>query len=203
MKPMNTTAKRAPAYVCARLTTGQIVPLRKDCECITHTGPHWLNATEDRRASNRELLDRAQRSANAGNNMDATLALHGLANEEIARLRELAFQFRKHGIAQLLTPADVDAIRAAGEAVDVSRPGLKPHLRAAIRLCYNDARREFAGGRTWTAYLALWEWCGFRDGGIAGDKQERFYAKHGRAAYYARINRVRAACGFEPVNVPS
>lgn len=30
----------------ARLKTGKVITLEKDCDCITHTGPHWLYMDE-------------------------------------------------------------------------------------------------------------------------------------------------------------
>ena len=174
-------------YTCARLTTGQIVPLRKDCECITHAGPHWLYA------------DASWRKANRLPDSPSMLALYGHAQEEIARLRELRWAMEREGIAQLLTDEDLTALRASGEAVDVSRPGLKPHLRRAIQLSYIEAQRQFGGGRTWEAYVALWEWCSVRLGGSAARKHDQFVDRFGYPAYYARINRVRKACGFAPI----
>ena len=180
---------RQPLYTCARLTTGQIVPLRKDCDCVTHTGPHWLYSDQSWREANRAEIGGSP----------SMLAPRGLAIEEIARLRELARAFAANGIAQLLTPEDVDAIRAGGEAVDVSRPGLRPAIKRLIGMSYNDARTYGPGYLTWAGFVAVWTWAAVRLGGEAGQKHDLFYAKHGAAAYYARINKVRRACGFAPV----
>ncbi len=127
------------------------------------------------------------------------LALRGHAQEEIIRLGALRRAMETHKIAQLLTDEDVAALRASGEAVDLSRLGLKPRLRELIRLSYNEAEALGLGWRTWSGYLALWEWCAVRLGGNASRKHDQFWRKHGPVAYYARINRVRKACGFEPI----
>lgn len=177
-----------PVYVAARVKTGQIVPLRKDCECVTHTGPHWLHVSDCARKANAPLL--AQGSA---------LSLRGFAIEESMRLGELRRAFEREGIETLLTAGDVDLLRAGGEAIDLSRPGLRPAIKRLIALSYNDAERVGPGWRTWAGFVACWEWCQVRLSGRAGDKHERFYAKHGAQAYYTRINKVRAACGFAPI----
>ena len=176
----------AQPYTCARLTSGQIVPLRKDCECVTHTGPHWLDT------------DRAWREANRLPANPSMLALHGHAQEEIMRLGELRRAMEREHIAQLLTDEDVTALRASGEAIDLSRPGLRPAVKRLICLSYNDAEAIGPGWRTWAGFVACWEWIAPRMAGRAGKKHDQFWQTYGREAYYARINRVRKGCGFEP-----
>lgn len=39
----------------ARLTDGSVVELAKDCDCITHDGPHWLHYDALWRAINQEI----------------------------------------------------------------------------------------------------------------------------------------------------
>ena len=43
--------------VKARLTTGEIIELPKDCECITHEGPHWLHLDRIDRQRAAEALE--------------------------------------------------------------------------------------------------------------------------------------------------
>lgn len=185
-------------YTCARLTTGQIVPLRKDCECRReiHSGPHWLHASESWRKANVAALgEPAQASA---------LALIGFASEESARLRQLQRDMQRAQIVLLLTDEDVAALRASGEAVDLSRPGLRPQIKRLMGCSLAQVEAQIGRwGRTYDGFFAVWEWCAVRLGGATGFKHERFVAQHGFPAYYRRINRMRKACGFEPLAVRS
>ena len=65
--------------------------LEKDCECLTHDGPHWLHMDEVSKALNRPLLESG-----------TFLSLHGFAKEEAARLREKLYQMTSRNIAKLL-----------------------------------------------------------------------------------------------------
>lgn len=72
----------------AKLVDGTVVILTKDCECITHDGPHWIYADELWARRNRELLEQ-------GN-------ITGFIHEELARLEEKQWHFEKYGIQELL-----------------------------------------------------------------------------------------------------
>lgn len=161
-------------YTCARLESGEVIRLQKECDCVTHAGPHWQHA------------DRLWKESNARLRESSPLAY---AHEESARLRELLYVFQREKIAQLLTEE---------EGAHLVRPGLRHAVKQALHLSRNDAEKHL-GGRTLRSYVAIWEWCGFRSGGRAGAKQEAFWQAHGKEAFYRRINKVRAACGFAPM----
>ncbi len=42
----------------AKLTDGTIIGLAKDCECITHSGPHWLHMDTLDKEQATEMLER-------------------------------------------------------------------------------------------------------------------------------------------------
>jgi hypothetical protein len=74
----------------ALLTNGQVVTLKKDCECCHHDGPHWLMEDRCWEKKNRQLSTRAWR------------IYLGYRDEEARRLREKAWQMRKWCVARLL-----------------------------------------------------------------------------------------------------
>lgn len=41
----------------AELTNGETIELTKDCECVTHDGPHWLHMDRLWHDRNMQLLD--------------------------------------------------------------------------------------------------------------------------------------------------
>ncbi len=82
-------------YSCARLNTGELVVLPKDCGCITHEGPHWLDYDRTIKKINNDIILNQGRVT--------MLGIMGYQQEERARLNELLFQFKKHNIAKLLT----------------------------------------------------------------------------------------------------
>jgi hypothetical protein len=80
--------------VKARLTDGSLIELVKDCDCLTHEGPHWLHMDALARRINQPLFDRAATGA--------PMAVAALATEEIARLRLKRYEMKSRRIAQLL-----------------------------------------------------------------------------------------------------
>lgn len=74
----------------ARLTTGEVVSLEKDCDCLPqfHDGPHWLYNDDLWKARNQRLLD-------AGN-------VRGFLQEDIVRLREKAYQLHCRSIEEII-----------------------------------------------------------------------------------------------------
>lgn len=70
-----------------------------------------------------------------------------------------------------------------------------------LQKSYNEMERFFHYGiityNEFWAYVSVWEWCSPRMGGRAGEKQDKFWEKYGKEAYYKRINKVRAAFGFD------
>ncbi len=88
----------------AKLNDGSVVELPKDCDCITHEGPHWLHANDLWRGRNRSLMDNARDQA--ADPVRRMLAMQGLAREEMARLAEKGRLFERHGIARLIRAAN-------------------------------------------------------------------------------------------------
>lgn len=90
-------------YQSALLSDGRVIPLEQDCECSTHSGPHWLYMDDIWHQSNRRLLER-------GNAL-------GYASEELARLRDKALQMESRRIVELLETAvpPVEPLRIVAE----------------------------------------------------------------------------------------
>jgi len=72
----------------AKLTSGEIVELEKDCGCTHHDGPHWLHMDKVAAKLNRKLLDK-------GNTF-------GFAKEEAARLHAKELNMTSRGIVELI-----------------------------------------------------------------------------------------------------
>lgn len=104
----------------------------------------------------------------------------GFVNEEIARLQEKGWEMSSRGIE-------------AVEYRDKPPAGLSFGMRRLIQLSYNDAHKA-ASGSQWRTYVALWEWSGFY---MSVSKQDVFWDKFGKEAFYRRVNKIRRACGFE------
>ena len=99
-----------PAYTCARLGSGKLVRLSKDCGCITHEGPHFLYADRTARALNiAPFLERPDGITQ--------LTFWGFAGEERSRLSNLGHALRINGIERLLTDDDAYTAQSAGEAL--------------------------------------------------------------------------------------
>lgn len=85
---------------------------------------------------------------------------------------------------------------------------MKKKLLELLRqqVSYNQAERRWRDGwisyEVFWAYDAVWRWIAPRMGGEAGRKHDRFYERYGKVKYYARINKVRAAFGCEPLTFP-
>lgn len=83
---------------------------------------------------------------------------------------------------------------------------MKKHLMALILAQTTMAQAESQyrcgqmGHQVFEAFCRVWEWAAPRHGGIASIRHDVFWNQHGKAAYYRRINRVRAAFGFNPIN---
>jgi hypothetical protein len=70
------------------LTTGDTIELVKDCDCITHEGPHWLHMDRLTHQMNRRMLDR--------NNTQ------GFMSAEIVRLEEKERNMVRLGIEEIV-----------------------------------------------------------------------------------------------------
>jgi hypothetical protein len=92
----------------ARLNTGEVVELRKDCGCLDeiHSGPHWLHMNDFRRRQNegaiRSAIDRAEKSGDIIAIMQAQALIHKVGAEEIARLEEKERMMRHAGIEEII-----------------------------------------------------------------------------------------------------
>ncbi len=72
----------------AKLTTGEIIELVKDCDCVTHNGPHWLHTNDLWKERNRKLLEAD--------------SYYGHINEEIARLNDKEYELVSRGIEEII-----------------------------------------------------------------------------------------------------
>jgi hypothetical protein len=80
----------------AKLKTGEIVTLEKECECICHNDPHWVYMDRLDRARNRKILESG-----------TFLGAIGFAQEDLIRVREKLRQMESLGIVELIAePAD-------------------------------------------------------------------------------------------------
>jgi len=75
----------------AELADGLIVELQKDCDCVTHDGPHWIYMDKLWRMMNQELL-----------NIGTDLACNGFAKEDLARLQIKEREMQRQGIKRLI-----------------------------------------------------------------------------------------------------
>jgi hypothetical protein len=78
----------------ARLATGEIVVLPKDCECLTHDGPHWIHMDKLAQETNHEYLQQGMTGCE--------LALRAYIQEERARLRNKLYNMERLGISEIL-----------------------------------------------------------------------------------------------------
>lgn len=72
----------------AKLITGDTIELTKDCDCITHIGPHWLHMNDFDKRRNAEMLE-------SGN-------LNGHIVYELLRLEQLEYMMVKLGIVEII-----------------------------------------------------------------------------------------------------
>jgi len=79
---------------------------------------------------------------------------------------------------------------------------MKKHLQQLVS-CYswNQVHAMWSDGRindaTWYAYDRVWGWSAVRWSNPYGERQEWFWEKYGKDKFYAKINKVRAAFGFD------
>ena len=80
-----------------KLADGSIVDAVKDCDCITHAGPHWLH------------MDALTARLNAPLATAGGLAPISYSQNELARLREKRYQMERQGIVEILRLEGGDA----------------------------------------------------------------------------------------------
>jgi|SRR5690606_17109157 len=81
-----------PIY--ATLTTGETVQLEKDCDCLTHEGPHWLHVDAIARLFHEETLRHAEGPL-------AEFVLIRVAEQEAERLKCKADKMKALGIVRI------------------------------------------------------------------------------------------------------
>lgn len=167
----------------ARLVTGEIVVLNKECECVIHTEPHWLHHDRVLKELNRKPLDAALSDLEtcAKGRQPLLLVMRGYIQEEILRLKLLQHEMKKRNIDCLLEPAD-----------DAPVPSLAFVVAARRKLSYNEMERMMSNGLIsrdeWRWYVFIWKWSEPRFSSAA---QDRVYARLGQEGYRRRIDRVR------------
>lgn len=77
----------------ARLVSGEIVVLGKDCDCIIHDGPHWLYMDDVDKRLSQPLRDRAMTGK--------PLAVRAYAQSELRRLGEKRREMERQGIEEI------------------------------------------------------------------------------------------------------
>ena len=80
----------------ARLNSGQVVTLEKDCTCLAHEDPHWLYVDERERAE-------ASRALKAREVFEHIFI-------EQARLQAKVWNMNRHGIVELI-PDEEEALK--------------------------------------------------------------------------------------------
>lgn len=91
----------------ARLVSGEVVTLPKDCSCCDHEGPHWLHEDRIEREHNEAAIRRIEEEANAGpvdsmRKMQLVALVMHYAGAEERRLKEKLRYMKGMGIAALL-----------------------------------------------------------------------------------------------------
>lgn len=74
----------------AELENGEIITLEKDCDCITHEGPHWVHLDRIYKEKNQIILSRGGR-----------YSVEAFCQEECARLDEKERQMKQRGILRI------------------------------------------------------------------------------------------------------
>lgn len=111
----------------AELTNGTIIELVQDCQCLTHTGPHWLHMDEFTQAKNREMLARAtsvsEQKLNATRAIQVHALLDHLARVEIVRLDGKFREITRRGIKRIIRPSQPREATPGIETAEPERPG--------------------------------------------------------------------------------
>jgi len=93
----------------ARLTDGSIVDLPRDCDCLTHDGPHWLHIdTYTKQRSQADYVEPITTVVELGaaatsNQVYHAMALaHRYAELQLVRLGELRRNMERLGVIELI-----------------------------------------------------------------------------------------------------
>lgn len=187
-RPPRITKKSEPIF--ARLTTGEIIRLTKDCNCCCHDGPHFLWADNYWKNQNHLYAEEGKKKNNP-------LIIESAAYEETRRLQEKQRFFRDRNIEKLLTIDEVpQKLR--------NSTGMKFTIRRLIFTeSYDSMVALFRNGtinsNTFRAYCAVWTWANYRFSGAADIKQTTYQKQYGMQALKKRINKVRVSFGFNAI----
>lgn len=110
----------------ARLTTGEIVELPKDCGCLDEidVGPHWLHMDAYLRQKNQKAIKDAIAKAEGSKTMSDVMAvealIHQVGQEEIARLEEKVRMMKRLGIEEIICDQQ-EQIHVTDRAISTGR----------------------------------------------------------------------------------
>jgi predicted metalloprotease len=81
---------------------------------------------------------------------------------------------------------------------------MKNELKKILHLSLNEVEKLWTNylisNKVYFAYLRVWAWSAVRYSGTASTKQDIFWTKYGKEKFYLKINKTRAAFGFQPIN---
>ncbi len=113
----------------AKMKSGEIVTLAKDCGCINHNEPHWVYEDRLFREMNRKLLIPKE-----GQHHPSMMALHGFVIEDLARVQEKLRNMESRGIVELIDePSD--------ELTELQKRRYQDHLKY-VRSLYEPEKPE-------------------------------------------------------------
>ena len=78
----------------AKLESGEVIILEKDCDCVVHEGPHWLYMDDMDKRLNAPLRERALRGE--------PLAFKAYAEAELRRLGTKRSEMERPNIAEIV-----------------------------------------------------------------------------------------------------
>lgn len=78
----------------ARLEDGNVVTLNKDCDCVIHSGPHWLHMDDVDKRLNAPLREWAMQGD--------LLGFHAYAQAELRRLGDKRCEMERNHIVEIL-----------------------------------------------------------------------------------------------------
>jgi hypothetical protein len=104
----------------AELASGEIITLKKGCECAVHNEPHWVYMDRVSRELSRKLIDPEGKTAE-----QRYYGLLGRAKEEAARLDQKLRMMNSLGIVRLIAePSD--------ELTDIQRQQIKQNYESML-----------------------------------------------------------------------
>lgn len=108
----------------AKLTSGEVIELTKDCSCQTHDGPHWIHMDDFKRSRNEEMIESALESAETCRDRvqawQIEAILHRGTEFEIMRLEDKVREMRSRNIAEILRTDSKTLAKAQGRGEEKS-----------------------------------------------------------------------------------